>query len=78
MRTSTWLAVALVATLCACTPASPPKKPILKIANPASVHCVKLGGTLESRTGDKGEYALCRLPGGAVCEEWSLFRGACP
>lgn len=48
------------------------------IANPASVHCANLGGKLETRTGDGGEYAMCHLPDGTVCEEWALFRKECP
>lgn len=49
------------------------------MANPASVHCQKLGGTLEIRTGkDGGQYGLCHLPDGRVCEEWALMRdGKC-
>ena len=74
----------LMLVVCACSPSPPPvtddpaSKKGTSIANPASVNCVKLGGTLESRTGEKGEYALCHLPSGDVCEEWSLIRGACP
>lgn len=49
------------------------------MANPASVHCQKLGGTLDIRTGkDGGQYGLCHLPDGRVCEEWALMRdGKC-
>ncbi|MNU11485.1 hypothetical protein D3C72_2593810 [compost metagenome] len=49
------------------------------MANPASVHCTTLGGKLEIRTGkDGGQYGLCNLPDGRVCEEWALFRdGKC-
>ncbi|MGO1001972.1 putative hemolysin [Lysobacter sp. CA196] len=43
--------------------------------NPASVHCKELGGTLEIRTGkDGGQFGVCTLPDGKVCEEWALFR----
>ena len=53
--------------------------PVTTIANPASVNCIKLGGTLETKT-DKngGEYALCHLGDGTVCEEWALFKKQCP
>lgn len=45
------------------------------MANPASVHCQKLGGTLQIRTDkDGGQYGLCHLPDGRVCEEWALMR----
>lgn len=68
----------------ASTPASSaaeatPIEPRVGMANPASVHCTTLGGKLEIRTGkDGGQYGLCNLPDGRVCEEWALFRdGKC-
>ena len=49
------------------------------IANPASVNCENLGGTLEIVTdADGGQTGMCTLPSGAECEEWALFRGECP
>ena len=56
-----------------------PIEPRVGMANPASVHCTTLGGKLEIRTGkDGGQYGLCNLPDGRVCEEWALFRdGKC-
>lgn len=56
-----------------------PSEPRVGMANPASVHCASLGGKLEIRTGkDGGQYGLCSLPDGRVCEEWALFRdGKC-
>lgn len=42
-----------------------------RIANPASVYCQKLGGSLDLASGN------CALPGGASCDEWDLFRGDC-
>lgn len=49
------------------------------MANPASVHCGKLGGKLIIHTGENGgQYGMCSLPDGRVCEEWALFRdGQC-
>ncbi|MEG3619827.1 DUF333 domain-containing protein [Magnetovibrio sp. PR-2] len=47
------------------------------MANPASMNCAKLGGKTETKTTDKDEVTLCHLPNGAICEEWSLFRGEC-
>lgn len=84
-RLSTLL-VSLSLALTACnTPnassSTPDAKPAggVGLANPASVHCEKLGGKLEIRTGkDGGQYGLCTLPDGRVCEEWGLFRdGKC-
>lgn len=50
------------------------------MANPAAVHCAKLGGTSIARTSaDGGQAADCRLPDGQQCDEWTLFReGRCP
>jgi len=39
------------------------------LANPASVHCTKLGYTL---SGDQ-----CVFPDGTSCEQWAFFRGEC-
>ncbi|BBC80752.1 putative hemolysin [Acetobacter orientalis] len=48
------------------------------MANPASVHCLDAGGRLEIRSGKAGQYGICHLPDGRMCEEWSYFRtGEC-
>ncbi len=47
------------------------------LANPASVACLNAGGKLIPRQSPQGEYAMCKLPSGKVCEEWALFRGEC-
>lgn len=46
------------------------------LANPASVYCAKMGGSLEIKTDLEtgGTYGLCHLPDGLICEEWALFR----
>lgn len=56
---------------------TPEAKP--QIANPASEHCITLGGSLEIREDAAGAQAgYCRLPDGQICEEWALFReGSC-
>jgi len=46
----------------------------LGLANPASVHCADLGGTLEMREEANGTVGYCHLPDGRVVEEWTLFR----
>lgn len=48
------------------------------MANPASAHCVKLGGRLEIRDGANGQSGYCHLPDGRVVEEWALFRASNP
>lgn len=47
------------------------------LANPASVHCKQVGGTLEIRKDAAGnEYGICDVRG-FKCEEWALLRGEC-
>ena len=46
------------------------------IANPASVHCVNVGGSLEIMKDIAGnEYGMCNFSNGTSCEEWALYRG---
>lgn len=65
----------------AAQPAAPPapagtEKP--GIANPASVHCGKVGGqTVIRKDASGGERGFCVFPDGSECEEWALFRGTC-
>ena len=45
------------------------------LANPASVNCVALNGTIDIRKNtDGGEYGMCTFANGTSCEEWALFR----
>lgn len=49
------------------------------LANPASVHCDEVGGTLSIETrGDGGQYGVCTFEDNQQCEEWALYRGECP
>ncbi|MFA6476309.1 MAG: DUF333 domain-containing protein [Candidatus Paceibacterota bacterium] len=47
------------------------------LANPASVHCEEVGGTLDIRNETGGQVGYCTLPDKTVCEEWALLRGEC-
>lgn len=48
------------------------------LPNPASANCVKLGGTVSTKTrGDGAEYRVCNFADGYACEEWALLRGDC-
>jgi putative hemolysin len=50
-----------------------------QIANPASVNCIKVRGTVQIlKRGDGGEYGLCYFEDNRACEEWALLRGECP
>lgn len=53
-------------------------EPAISLANPASLNCKKLGGKLVKKSDKGGEYSMCHLPDGRVCEEWKLFRKECP
>lgn len=45
------------------------------MANPASVHCAKIGGKSKIRSDASGnQIGYCHLPNGRACEEWALFR----
>lgn len=46
---------------------------VVGMTNPASVYCLKLGGTLEMVKEPAGDKALCYLPDGTVIEEWALY-----
>lgn len=49
------------------------------LANPASVNCATVGGTLEMQTKEDGsQYALCFFDDNRACEEWAMFNGDCP
>ena len=74
------LILALLALLSwtACVNDSPPHG-ALKLANPASVHCGKVGGELRiENMGDRGQIGVCYFEDGRQCEEWALFRAVCP
>jgi putative hemolysin len=49
-----------------------------EMANPASVHCVEQGGTLDIRTDEAGgQYGICVFADGSECDEWEFYRGEC-
>ena len=52
-------------------------EPTTGLANPASVYCEEQGYTLEMRTDEDGDYAVCIFPDGSECEEWAFYRGEC-
>ncbi|MNS80261.1 hypothetical protein D3C72_1139360 [compost metagenome] len=67
----------LAITLCAlavsaCAQTEP--QPRIGMPNPASAHCVKMGGTLQIKDTPKGQVGICVLPDGSQVEEWELFR----
>ena len=74
------LAAILAGSLClglACSTAT--RSDPVQLANPASVHCGKVGGELRIETlGNRGQIGVCYFEDGRQCEEWALFRGECP
>jgi len=58
------------------TPDQPAVVPV-KLANPASTHCVEKGGEVEIRTVPGGQLGVCVFDDGSRCEEWRYFRGEC-
>lgn len=42
--------------------------------NPATQNCLALGGTSVQQSGPGGQTGYCALPGGALVEEWALYR----
>jgi len=48
------------------------------LANPASQHCVAVGGTLTIERNPRGaEYGVCLFAENRQCEEWAMLRGQC-
>lgn len=48
------------------------------IANPASVYCEALDGTLDTREDPVGgQVGYCLFEDGSECLDWDLFRGDC-
>lgn len=79
------LVIPILLAACAASPAPEPQAVpgavpggIANMANPASVYCGKVGGTLEIRHEADGDAGYCHLPDGRVVEEWTLFRADNP
>ena len=73
-------AAALLIVACAalCLPAARAQVAPMQ-ANPASRHCLDLGGSLAFENDSSGgRFGICRFDDNRQCEEWALLRGACP
>ncbi|WP_196209734.1 DUF333 domain-containing protein [Citrobacter sp. Res13-Sevr-PEB04-36] len=51
-----------------------PTPPKVGMANPASVYCQQKGGSLIAVQTPQGVRSDCKLPGGEVIDEWTLWR----
>lgn len=76
LKTTGMLLAAWAVSACAQTPdgSTAGRQPQVGMANPASVHCVKIGGTLRMENTPQGQRGICVLPDGSEMEEWALFR----
>lgn len=68
------IVILAVASLSACAAKEEKKQPLPDMANPASVFCDKMGGTLSIVKESPGEVGYCTLPSGERIEEWTLYR----
>lgn len=55
-------------------PPVPKRRDDMSMANPAAVHCSKVGGTNLNRRTPQGDVALCRLRNGKTVDAWALYR----
>lgn len=63
---------------CSNMASSPPAAQQLALANPATVHCISMGGESISHRTSSGEYSTCRLRDGSELEEWRFYRQSFP
>jgi len=64
---------------CSITPEVVGNNSLNNMANPASVNCLKVGGTTKIvKNGNGAEYGLCYFEDNRACEEWALLNGDCP
>ncbi|WP_346808169.1 DUF333 domain-containing protein [Enterobacter chuandaensis] len=67
------LLLALALPLVACTAKTTPPHAV-GMANPASVYCLEKGGEQIPVQSPQGVRTECKLPGGEVIDEWTLYR----
>jgi putative hemolysin len=48
------------------------------LANPASVFCASMGGTVSIEDTDDGQIGLCNFADGTTIEEWAYYRAEAP
>ena len=77
-KTQIILLVGVIAVITGCSEKNNNKNNV-GLANPASQNCIDKGGTLQIlKRGDGGQYGVCYFEDNRQCEEWALFRKACP
>ncbi len=72
------LPISIAALAVGCNKQIEKESPVLGMANPASVHCLKQGGQLEigTRKGG-GQMGICQFNDDSSCEEWAFYRNEC-
>ncbi|MBN6032453.1 putative hemolysin [Pantoea ananatis] len=73
MRTLLPILLSLLLSGCLSSP-SPRETSTLQLANPASRHCLAVGGKIDSVKTAAGEEGYCTLPSGERLDEWALYR----
>lgn len=63
---------------CVETSAPQDERPLLDMANPASVYCTEQGGESVIRDTPEGQIGECHLPDGQVVDEWEYYRANHP
>ena len=58
-------------------PPSPGWAPSVGKADPAAAYCGEMGYTYDVVEQSKGQYGVCKMPNGEVCDAWQFLIGAC-
>ncbi|CCF11892.1 putative hemolysin YoaF (plasmid) [Pantoea ananatis LMG 5342] len=77
MRTFLPILLSLLLSGCLSSP-SPHETSTSQLANPASQHCLAVGGKIDSVKTAAGEEGYCTLPSGERIDEWALYRRNTP
>ncbi|WP_145032663.1 putative hemolysin [Pantoea ananatis] len=77
MRTLLPILLSLLLSGCLSSP-SPRETSTSQLANPASQHCLAVGGKIGSVKTAAGEEGYCTLPSGERIDEWALYRRDTP
>ncbi|WP_019105828.1 DUF333 domain-containing protein [Pantoea ananatis] len=77
MRTFLPILLSLLLSGCLSSP-SPRETSTSQLANPASQHCLAVGGKIDSVKTAAGGEGYCTLPSGERIDEWALYRRNTP
>ncbi|PKC38167.1 hemolysin [Pantoea ananatis 15320] len=77
MRTFLPILLSLLLSGCLSSPSSR-ETSTSQLANPASQHCLAVGGKIDSVKTAGGEEGYCTLPSGERIDEWAFYRRNTP